>query len=148
MVQEAMQLPQYQNMTDAEKASYISDIYSYAGSKAKAAVSGYQLDGWQANADRAQQDLGISPAEYIALYEQYGSSVMSGSGYEKTKQAVAAGFTVEQYAEMKSSLDVNGNGAVSQDEAQNYLDSQDYSREEKADLWTIINKSWKRNPYA
>ena len=148
MVQEAMQIPQYQNMTDAEKASYISDIYSYAGSKAKAAVSGYQLDGWQANADRAQQDLGISPAEYIALYEQYGSSVMSGSGYEKTKQAVAAGFTVEQYAEMKSSLDVNGNGAVSQDEAQNYLDSQDYSREEKADLWTIINKSWKRNPYA
>lgn len=148
MVQDAMQLPQYQNMTDAEKASYISDIYSYAGSKAKAAVSGYQLDGWQANADRAQQDLGISPAEYIALYEQYGSSVMSGSGYEKTKQAVAAGMTIDEYVSAKNAANTNGKSGVNKEEAMAYLDSSGYTRSQKADLWDIINTTGANNPYA
>lgn len=100
------------------------------------------------NAQTAREDLGVSPAEYIALYQKYGSSIMSGQGYDKTKQAVNVGLTVQQYAEMKSGLDADGNDSVSQAEAKSYLDRQDYSRELKSDLWNIINKSWKTNPYA
>lgn len=147
LLQEAMQLPAYKGMSAQEKADYIADLYSYAGAVAKADVSSYQLDGWQENASTAQRDIGVSPAEYIALYQKYGSSIMSGKAYEKTKEAVASGITVEQYASAKDGMDANGNGSISQAEAQSALDQQDFTRAQKADLWTIINSSWKTNPY-
>lgn len=147
LLQEAMQLPAYKGMSAQEKADYIADLYSYAGAVAKADVSSYQLDGWQENASTAQQDIGVSPAEYIALYQKYGSSIMSEKAYEKTKEAVASGITVEQYASAKDGMDANGNGRISQAEAQSALDQQDFTRAQKADLWTIINSSWKTNPY-
>ena len=147
-ISEGIQTAEYRNMANSEKAAYIEALYKYAAAAAKAEVSDYELDGWQKNAQTAQQDLGVSPAEYIALYQQYGSAIMSGKAYEKTIQAVQAGLTVGQYAGMKAGLDSDGNNSVSQTEAQAYLDRQDFTREQKADLWTIINKSWKRNPYA
>lgn len=147
LLQDAMASSAYKGMSYQEKADYISDLYSYAGAVAKADVSSYQLDGWQKNASTAQQDIGVSPAEYIALYQKYGSSVMSSKAYEKAKEAVSAGLTVEEYANMKASLDANGNGSVSQAEAKSALDSQDFSKDQKADLWNIINSSWKTNPY-
>lgn len=147
LISEGIQTAEYRNMANSEKAAYIESLYKYAAAAAKAEVSDYELDGWQKNAQTAQQDLGVSPAEYIALYQQYGSAIMSGKAYEKTIQAVQAGLTVGQYASMKAGLDSDGNNSVSQTEAQAYLDRQDFTREQKADLWTIINKSWKRNPY-
>ena len=147
LISEGIQTAEYRNMANSEKAAYIEALYKYAAAAAKAEVSDYELDGWQKNAQTAQQDLGVSPAEYIALYQQYGSAIMSGKAYEKTIQAVQAGLTVGQYAGMKAGLDSDGNNSVSQTEAQAYLDRQDFTREQKADLWTIINKSWKRNPY-
>lgn len=147
LISEGIQTAEYRNMANSEKAAYIEALYKYAAAAAKAEVSDYELDGWQKNAQTAQQDLGVSPAEYIALYQQYGSAIMSGKAYEKTIQAVQARLTVGQYASMKAGLDSDGNNSVSQTEAQAYLDRQDFTREQKADLWTIINKSWKRNPY-
>ena len=147
LLQDAMASSAYKGMSYQEKADYISDLYSYAGAVAKADVSSYQLDGWQKNASTAQQDIGVSPVEYIALYQKYGSRVMSGKAYEKAKEAVSAGLTVEEYANMKASLDANGNDSVSQAEAKSALDSQDFSRDQKAQLWNIINSSWKTNPY-
>lgn len=147
LISEGIQTAEYRNMANSEKAAYIEALYKYAAAAAKAEVSDYELDGWQKNAQTAQQDLGVSPAEYIALYQQYGSAIMSGKAYEKTIQAVQAGLTVGQYASMKAGLDSDGNNSVSQTEAQAYLDRQDFTREQKTDLWTIINKSWKRNPY-
>lgn len=147
LVQEAMQTPAYRSMGDTEKAAYIADLYSYAGAVAKAEVSSYQLDGWQKNASTAQKDIGVSPAEYIALYQKYGSSIMSGTGYEKTKLAVGLGLTVDDYASLKSGMDTNGNGSITQAEAKAALDRQDLTTGQKADLWNIINSSWKTNPY-
>ena len=142
-----MQSSAYKGMNAQEKADYIADLYSYAGAVAKADVSSYQLDGWQKNASTSQRDIGVSPAEYIALYQKYGSSIMSGKAYEKTKEAVASGITVEQYASAKAGMDANGNGSISQAEAKSALDQQGFTRSQKADLWTIINSSWKTNPY-
>lgn len=147
LLQEAMQTSEYKSMSAQEKADYISDLYSYAGAVAKADVSSYQLDGWQKNASTARQDIGVSPAEYIALYQKYGSSIMSGKAYEKTKQAVGLGLSVDQYAAAKDGMDANGNGSITQAEARAALDRQDLTTGQKADLWTIINSSWKTNPY-
>ena len=148
LVKAGTSLAAYRAMNDAEKVEYVDRLYQYATQTAKASVSAYQTDTWVENARRAQSGIGMSTAEYIALYEKYGSNILSGAGYEKTKQAVAAGLTVEEYAAMKGSMDADDNGAVSQKEAQAYLDQQAFAVGVKADLWTIINKSWKNNPYA
>ena len=148
IVKAGTQTAAYKAMSDAEKADYLNSLYTYAAQQAKAsAAPGYSMEKWVQNAKTAKQDLGVSPAEYIALYRQYGSSLLSGPGYEKTKDAVGVGLTVEEYAAMRSGLDADGNGGVSQKEAQAYLERQDFTRGQKADLWTIINKSWKKNPY-
>lgn len=139
----------YRSAGDAEKSELLDLCNDYASQRAKETILGAEsTPAWVQNAKTARQDLGVSTAEYLALYNQYGSSVMSGVPYEKTKQAVAAGLTVQQYVDMKNGIDADGNGGVSQAEAQAYLDRQDYSREQKSELWNIINKSWKKNPYA
>jgi hypothetical protein len=139
----------YRGASDEEKATLLNLCGDYASQRAKKAILGDDsVPAWVGHAENAQRELGVSPAEYLALYRQYGSEIMSGKAYEKTIQAVQAGLTVGQYAGMKAGLDSDGNNSVSQTEAQAYLDGQDFTREQKADLWTIINKSWKRNPYA
>lgn len=139
----------YKRANDTTKTELLDLCNDYASQRAKKTILGADsVPAWVNNAETAQNDLGISPAEYLALYHQYGAGIMSGTAYEKTKQAVASGLTVQQYVDMKNGLDANGNGSVSQAEARAYLDQQDYSREQKSDLWHIINKSWKRNPYA
>lgn len=101
LVSQAMQMPEYRRMSDTEKADYIGDLYEYANAVAKANVSDYVLEGWMANARTAQQDIGVSPAEYIALYERYGSGTMSGQGYERVKDAVENGLTIEEYIDYR-----------------------------------------------
>nr|WP_325195170.1 hypothetical protein [uncultured Oscillibacter sp.] len=147
LVKEGTGSAAYRSMNDSEKAAYIDRLYAYADQTAKSSISAYKMETWVQNAKNAKQDIGVSPAEYMALYEKYGSSVMSGEGYEKTKQAVAAGLSVDEYAAMRKGMDADGNGGVSQKEAQAYLDGQGFTTGQKADLWTIINKSWKKNPY-
>lgn len=139
----------YKRANDTTKTELLDLCNDYASQRAKKTILGADsVPAWVNNAETAQNDLGISPAEYLALYHQYGAGIMSGTAYEKTKQAVASGLTVQQYVDMKNGLDANGNGSISQAEARAYLDQQDYSREQKSDLWHIINKSWQKNPYA
>ena len=148
IVKQGIATKAYRGMTDAEKAEYLDSLYSYADQMAKASMfRDYPTQAKYANAHTAKQDIGVSPAEYLALYEEYGSGIMSGKAYEKTKQAVKAGLSVPEYAAMRSGIDADGNGSVSQKEAQGYLDRQPFSNGVKADLWEIINSSWKKNPY-
>ncbi|MBU5626534.1 hypothetical protein KQI82_06320 [Oscillibacter sp. MSJ-2] len=138
----------YKQSSDEQKSKLLSDCSAYAYQAAKAEAMGRDsVDEWVLNAQNAQRDLGISTADFIALRQRYGE-MLSGKSYEKVKQAAAAGLSVEEYAAMQDGLDADGNGGVSQAEAQAYLDAQEFSREQKADLWSIINKGWKKNPYA
>lgn len=116
LLQEAMQTDYYRSATSDQKAEYIADLYSYAGSVAKSSVSSYQLEGWQENASTAQQDIGVSPAEYIAMKQKYGTKYLSGEAYDKTKEAVNNGIPLETYlsyrgntANITSDKDQNGN---------------------------------------
>lgn len=140
----------YKRANDTTKTELLDLCNDYASQRAKKTILGADsVPAWVNNAETAQNDLGISPAEYLALYHQYGAGIMSGTAYEKTKQAVAAGLTVEQYADMKNGIDADKNGYKSKSETRAYLDSHNFTQEQKADLWTIINKSWeKNNPYA
>ena len=139
----------YKQSSDEQKSKLLSDCSDYAYQAAKAEAMGRDsVDEWVLNAQNAQRDLGISTADFIALRQRYGDGMFSGKSYEKVKQAAAAGLSVEEYAAMQDGLDADGNGSVSQAEARQYLDAQEFSRDQKADLWVIINKGWKTNPYA
>lgn len=91
----------------------------------------------------------LGKEKYTLLKDAVNSDAYQNmSAGEKAKEAVeTVSITIEQYGSMKDGMDTNGNGAVSQDEAQTYLDRQDFSKDQKAQLWNIINKSWKNNPY-
>lgn len=143
MVEAGTILPAYRAMSDGEKAAYIRRLYQYADQQAKAAVSGYTPEAWAGNAKSAQRDIGVSPAEYLALYEKYGSEIMSGNAYEKVKRAVSAGLSVDEYVSMKRGADRNGNGTVTKDEAMAALGG----RQNRVDLWDLICSTSAKNPY-
>lgn len=143
MVEDGARLPAYRAMSDGEKAAYIGRLYQYADQQAKAAVSDYVPEAWARNAKAAQRDLGVTPAEYLALYEKHGSEVMSGKAYEKVKRAVSAGLSVDEYVSMKRGADRNGNGTVTKDEAMAALGG----RQNRVDLWDLICSTSAKNPY-
>lgn len=111
-VDEAVNSDAYKNMSDAEKAKLIGNLYGYANYKAK--------------------------REVVPSYDN--------ETYKKVEQAEKVMSPLEYYV-MRDSYDYNNNNAVSQAEAQRYLDTTDLSQTDKAFVWTIINKSWKTNPY-
>nr|WP_325301911.1 hypothetical protein [uncultured Dysosmobacter sp.] len=143
MVEDGTRLPAYRAMSDGEKAAYIGRLYQYADQQAKAAVSDYVPEAWARNAKAAQRDLGVTTAEYLALYEKHGSEVMSGKAYEKVKRAVSAGLSVDEYVSMKRGADRNGNGTVTKDEAMAALGG----RQNRVDLWDLICSTSAKNPY-
>ena len=143
LVKEGTGSAAYRSMSDSEKAAYIDRLYAYADQTAKSSISAYKMETWVQNAKSAKQDIGVSPAEYMALYEKYGSSVMSGKAYEKVKQAVSAGLSVDEYVQMKRGADLNGNGSVTKDEAKKALSGV----KNRADLWDIICTTSAKNPY-
>lgn len=143
LVKEGTGSAAYRSMSDSEKAAYIDRLYAYADQTAKSSISAYKMETWVQNAKNAKQDIGVSPAEYMALYEKYGSSVMSGKAYEKVKQAVSAGLSVDEYVQMKRGADLNGNGSVTKDEAKKALSGV----KNRADLWDIICTTSAKNPY-
>lgn len=145
LVEDALKLPAYKSMSNAEKADYVQNVYKYARETARQDVyDNYTPSAkWIENAKTAKRDIGVSTAEYLALYQQYGSEKMSGKAYEKVKLAYQAGLSPETYFELKASADANGNGKVSKAEASAALAGQ----ENRADLWDIICTTNAKNPY-
>lgn len=145
LVEDALNLPAYKSMSDSEKTDYIQNVYKYARETARQQVdSKYEpSDKWIENAKTAKRDIGVSTAEYLALYQQYGSEKMSGKAYEKVKLAYQAGISPKEYFSLKDTADADGNGRVSKAEASAALAGQ----ENRADLWDIICTTNAKNPY-
>jgi hypothetical protein len=144
LVSEATSSSAYKNMGNAEKVEYLDRVYNYASALAKSKVGGKPLSGYQLNAKNAQSDIGVSAAEFLALYEKYGSNFLSGEAYEKTKQAVKSGLTVDEYVSLKTGANTNGKSGVNADEARAVLDN----HPKRVDLWDLINTTGANNPYA
>lgn len=69
--------------------------------------------------------------------------------YRKVATAEAAGISPTKYFELRSSVDVDGNGYVSQEEAELCLNGQrSMSDDQKDAFWRLIDSSWKYRPYA
>lgn len=145
LVEAAVKLPAYKSMSDSEKSDYIQNVYKYARETARQQVdSKYEPSAkWIENAKTSKRDIGVSTAEYLTLYQQYGSEKMSGKAYEKVKQAHDAGLSPKEYFSLKDRADADGNGRVSKAEASAALAGQEH----RADLWDIICTTNAKNPY-
>ena len=65
-ISEIMSSEEYESMSDAQKVKAVKDAFEFAGSAAKAAVSEYELEGWQQDANEESQEEGIAIGESIA----------------------------------------------------------------------------------
>ena len=117
LAQEAINSVAYQRMSDAGKAAFIAQMYDYADYKAKKSVEPKHANDRYAKYEAAEKS-GMSPSAYYVMTQTY--------DYDHSSSA----------------------GQPTQEEAQRYLDTEtNLSTKQKADMWTIINKSWKNNPY-
>ena len=117
LAQEAINSAAYKGMSDSGKAAFIADMYGYADYKAKKSVAPKYSNEKYAKYEAAEK-VGMRPADYYAMKQNY--------DYDNSSST----------------------GQPTQEEAQRYLDTEtNLSNKQKADLWAIINKSWKSNPY-
>lgn len=65
-ISEIMSSEEYEGMSDAQKVKAVKDAFEFAGAAAKAAVSEYELEGWQQDANEESQEEGASIGESIA----------------------------------------------------------------------------------
>lgn len=84
----------------------------------------------------------------IALQYVVGKDMSDNNAklYDIYQEQGATGLV--QYLTFKSGADTSGNGSLTQDEAQAYLDSTNLTRLQKAYYWHMYNPSWKKNPYS
>ena len=88
-----------------------------------------------------------SLSKAIALQDVVGKDMSESNAklYDIYQEQGASGLV--QYLTLKSAADTSGNGSITQEEAQSYLDSTNLTRLQKAYYWRMLNSSWKSNPY-
>lgn len=113
----------YRKADAKTQAALLDRAHDYANQFARGQVLGADsVESWVRNSQTAQADIGVSQAEFFALYEKYGSEIMGGTAYGKTKRMVKAGLSVDQWAAMKSKVDADGSGNVKKSELETYIE--------------------------
>lgn len=138
----------YKAAGDTTKADLLDRCYRYSYEAAKAEVLGDgAVDKWVLHARNAKSELGMSTADYLASLEKYGSDVMSGTGFEKTKRMLDAGLSLDDWAKMRGNVDADGNGSVKKAELTDYIESH-FPKEQWRALFDAYKggQNWK-NPY-
>lgn len=138
----------YKAAGDTTKAELLDRCYKYSYEAAKAEVLGDEaVDKWVLHARNAKSELGMSTADYLANLEKYGSDVMSGTGFEKTKRMLDAGLSLDDWAKMRGSVDADENGSVKKAELTGYIESH-FPKEQWRALFDAYKggQNWK-NPY-
>ena len=143
-----METDTYKAADDETRAGLLSRCYTYSYEAAKAGVLGDgAVDKWVVHARDAQSELGMSTADYLAALETYGSGVMSGTGFDKTKRMLDAGLSLDDWAKMRESVDADGNGSVKKAELTGYIEA-NFPQEQWSALFDAYKggQNWK-NPY-
>lgn len=138
----------YKAAGDTTKAELLDRCYKYSYEAAKAEVLGDEaVDKWVLHARNAKSELDMSTADYLASLEKYGSDVMSGTGFEKTKRMLDAGLSLDDWAKMRGSVDADKNGSVKKAELTGYIESH-FPQDKWRELFDAYKggQNWK-NPY-
>ena len=101
VVSEMIESELYQNMTDEEKADAIKRAYQYAGHVAAQAINPeHESESYVEGAQNAQDDFGLSEAEYLLMDRVYGKS-----GMERIKETMDSGVSMDTAIKVNNALD-------------------------------------------
>ena len=101
VVSEMIESELYQNMTDEEKADAIKRAYQYAGHVAAQSINPeHESESYVSGAQNAQDDFGLSEAEYLLMDRVYGKS-----GLERIKETMDSGVSMDTAIEVNNALD-------------------------------------------
>ena len=108
-----------------------------------------RLDGYKAMNDAEKAKLVATMYEYANAQakQQAASGYTLDAEMQKYADAEAAGISAAAWYVLKHSADADGNKGVTQKEAQAALDKTGLTDKEKAAVWPLFNKGWKKNPY-
>lgn len=143
----------------AAKEARTSPTFSALENKTKErykAGKGITKEGW-AKAYNAQKDIKNHSAKVIAMinngvttYEQASSinKEISETGFNEGVALYNAGVTAEQVEKAKASANADDKSYISKEEAINYLNSTNYSRQQKAAIFdSLMSNPKTKNPY-
>lgn len=143
-----METQRYKAADSKTKAALLERCRLYSYEEAKAGVLGDgAVDAWVKHARMAQSELHMSTAEYLASLEQYGSGMMSGTGFGKMKRMLDAGLSLADWSKMRESVDADKNGSVKKAELTSYIEAH-FPKEQWRTLFDAYKggQNWK-NPY-
>ncbi len=142
MVSSLIDSPAYQAMDDEEKANAVELAYRYARAVGKEAVSDYEPEAWISLARAAKKELGLSAAEYLMLYQEYGGALTNG---DKVRKAYQSGLEPEKYLEYasgKNSYNADEMGSLSIREQARSIRESGLTQEDQTTLWVLNNPKW------
>ena len=148
-----MGLPSYRNAPAGVQAEIMDNVRDYARQLAKSRVVGADTDKWVSNAQRAQRDLHMSTAEWLAQYTILGGSegLFGSSQYPKTLTMLNdGGLTLKEWGNMSRWLGDNGtgsNGAVVKEDVVDYITAH-FDADDRAQIFDAYkgSRTWK-NPF-
>ena len=109
----------------------------------------FKLDGYKAMSDVERAKLVSTMYEYAnaRAKNQVVPAYELDSDMQKYADVEAAGMSPAEWDVKKTAADTDGSGGTSQKEAQAALDKTGLTEREKAVLFPLFNRGWKKNPY-
>lgn len=135
---------EYRSMTDEQKAEALKLAYAYAGHVAAEEVTDgkHESEAYVALAQAAKKELGLSEAEYLLLYEEYGGALVNG---DKVREAYQKGMDPEtylEYASGKSSYNSDGEGGLTIAETAKSIRESGLTKDQQELLWLVSYPEW------
>jgi hypothetical protein len=134
----------YRNATAEEQVKYLKIAEAYATQMAKKSVVGdaFEPEKFYENAQKAKDELGISEAEFLILYEKYGGTALNGNG---VRDAYASGLDIEDYLDYqagKKGYDADGNKSYTIAETSKAIKGSGLSPKDQVLLWLVEKPEW------
>lgn len=151
IIGEMLDSEDYRGMEPEQQVKYFELVNQYAKAVAmeEATDGAYESDRYVELAQTARKELGLSEAEYLLLYTQYGGATMNGDGI---RAAYQEGVDPEAYLRYVGELravkgDKKSTGQV--DAARALLQTDGLTDREREALWGLQGESWKEesNPF-
>lgn len=134
----------YKSLTDEQKADAIKLAYTYAGHLAAEEVTDgkHESERYVELAQAAKKELGLSEAEYLLLYKEYGGTAVNG---DKVREAYQAGMDPVDYLEYyagKSAYNEDGIGSLTIAENAEAIQNSGLSQDQQEIMWLLTYPDW------
>lgn len=134
----------YKSLTDEQKADAVKLAYTYAGHLAAEEVTDgkHESERYVELAQAAKKELGLSEAEYLLLYKEYGGTAVNG---DKVREAYRAGMDPVDYLEYnagKKSYDADGSGGLTIEENAEAIQNSGLSKSQQEIMWLLTYPDW------